>query len=65
MKLIYSPKMQPGSNLREIVLAENVCVSCGEQVAKKLNDLNGVQSNYEACVVEDSYPVGRGMSVKV
>lgn len=65
MKLIYSPKMQPGSNLSEIVLAENVCVSCGEQVAKSLNDLNGQQSNYEACVVEDSYPVGRGLNVKV
>lgn len=65
MKLIYSPKMQPGSNMSEIVIAENVCVSCGEQVAKKLNDLNGTQSNYEACVVEDSYPVGRGMNVKV
>lgn len=57
--------MQSGTNLSEIVLAENICVSCGEQVAKKLNDLNGPQSNYEACVVEDSYPVGRGLNVKV
>lgn len=59
MKVIYTPRKQT-ADLSDVLVADGIEQAAAWRIAKRLNGLNGEQSNFDAVVVEENHPLLRG-----
>lgn len=53
MKVIYRPK-RVTADLSDVLIADGIEQEAAWRIAKRLNGLNGEQSNFDAVVVEEN-----------